>query len=117
LRVSFSLDPLLLALADFFKRNQMRGHLAELRRYWRDRRARSGRGIWTEDLVGEWLAMLRVPPLDRFYPVLDRTSPCPRCGAGAENAGAGSIVVGIFPGGYRAQCRSCEQGWIVLDGK
>jgi hypothetical protein len=119
--VSFSLDPLIIRLAEFFKQHDKRSHVQQLRRYWQSRLARKRiePPLWTEDFVIEWLATIRIPPFDRIYPVRERNAACPKCGAGLSGpngAGSGAKVMGIFPGGHKAQCSTCGQEWLVLDG-
>lgn len=42
-------------LAAVFKQHQMRGHLEELRRYWRRQP-----GCWPDDFVGHWAALVAI---------------------------------------------------------
>ena len=57
---------------------------------------------WDEDLVLEWLRILRVPPHHRDYPVRS-SALCPSC-----DYRPGTVVTKIvFPGGARMDCLQC----------
>ena len=63
---------------------------------------------WDEDLVIEWLRILRVPPHHRHYPVRPSTL-CARC-----EQRAGTVVTKlVFPGGARMECLQCGGRWIL----
>jgi hypothetical protein len=81
---TFDFDTLIAQLGREFHRRGMASHVQSLRGLWLARRARPRPGPreWTEDFALEWLALLRVPPLDQVFQVLPASSACPRCGGG-----------------------------------
>lgn len=111
---SFQLEPLLRQLAAEFERRGMREHVELLRGYYVDHRARQRaaraqkRPPWTEDLVLEWLMILRIPPFEHILPVLERGVPCPGC---QKHEGL-PYVACVFPGGCVRECRGCGGRWL-----
>ncbi len=110
------LEPLMVVLGKEFERRGMAAHLEALRAVWCLRMARPQQpGQWTEEMVLEWLALLRVPPLDRVYPVQPRNAPCPRCGTLSRPGVHHAHVKLTWPGGWKEQCASCGATWVCED--
>lgn len=115
----FSFQPLVLQLADEFKRRDMRDHVALLRAFYRDylrrKRALSGqaRPAWDEESVVEWLMIFRVPPFEDVLPVLGRGVPCPQCRV-QTNRREKTTIRCVFPDGILHQCFGCEARWLEL---
>jgi hypothetical protein len=65
---------------------------------------------WDEDLVIEWLRILRVPPHHRHYPVRPGTL-CAHC----EHRPGTVVTKLVFPGGARMECLQCGARWIRSD--
>jgi hypothetical protein len=105
--------------AEFRKRN-MDAHLAALRRFYEEQRRRKRARaltmardrVWDEDMVIEWLGLLRIPPFEHMYPLLPRDAPCPTCGATSSRELPATFVRLVWPGGSLEQCRRCETSWI-----
>ena len=114
---SLQLEPLLRQLAAEFARRGMDEHVAQLRAYYADHRARQRAArkqkhpSWTEDLVLEWLMILRVPPFDHILPVLERGVPCPAC---RKHEGQ-PYVACVFRGGCVRECRGCGARWLEVE--
>ena len=115
-------ENLLIALGREFRRRRMGGHLQALRSYYRRRHRRalaealSEHRAWDENVVLEWLAILRIEPFDRVYAVCEREAPCPACVATRGHGGGEVDYCAVFPGGQLRQCRVCKHAWLVSDG-
>lgn len=114
-------ENLVIALGREFRRRRMGGHLQALRSYYRRRHRRalaealSEHRSWDENVVLEWLAILRIEPFDRMYAVQEREAPCPACVQKRGVAGAEVDYCAVFPGGQLRQCRACKHMWLVSD--
>ena len=63
---------------------------------------------WDEDLVIEWMRLLRLPPHQDHYAVRDTTG-CASC-----VSRPGTVVTkGIFPGGAKLECLQCGSQWLL----
>lgn len=116
----FQLEPLLRALArEFERRRDMRTHLASLRAFYADHRARQRAAQrekqppWTENNVIEWLMTFRIPPFEYAMPVLGRGAACPGC----EKHEGQPHVVGVRPGGRTRECKGCGTRWLEEVGE
>jgi hypothetical protein len=120
--VSFELEPLVLRLAEEFKRRGMERHVALLRRFYVARRrwkqANAQRPPkeheWDAEMVLEWLSLFRIAPFESIYATLPRTEGCP-CGAKDSQGRASSFTSVVFPGGCRWTCLACRRSWLVHD--
>lgn len=121
---AFSMDRpalirLLSSLGAEFRRREMASHLRHLRLYYLGLRHRLDVGRerrvevhWTEEMVVEWMRLLRLPPYQAAYPVRERGGMgCRRC----ENAPGTVVTVAVFPGGAKLRCRGCEAVWLEVD--
>jgi hypothetical protein len=114
----FDLMAAAVQLAAEFRRRNMDTHLACLRQFYADQRRRkkarqrSGDKTWDENMVIQWLGLLRIPPFRAMYPCLPRESPCPKCGAAVERSSPPTFVRSVWPGGCLKQCRRCETSWL-----
>jgi hypothetical protein len=112
-------EALVIALGREFRRRRMTGHLEALRRYYRQRerhklvQALAEHRAWDENVVIEWLAILRIPPFDNTYVVQSKEASCPRCAA--RRNGAEVDYRATFPGGSLRECRVCKTAWLVSD--
>ena len=104
------LEPLILRLADYFKKHKREDLLTKLRHYWVYEKRRPLEQWSPQDLL-EWFARLRIPPFDQLYAIRDRGKPCPFC---KENDSRYIQTAVIFPGGSVARCRRCQGKF--LDG-
>jgi hypothetical protein len=107
-----------------FVRRGMHAHATKLRIYYFALRrglathARNEVDIrWSEDLVVEWLKLLRIPPYESAYRVRTAQSPCSRCKARPNNQGGSFVTESTFPGGWKVRCSSCGEVWLVLEDK
>ena len=107
---------LVVRLGREFSRRGMREECRRLRLYYLaiDHGLGTGRHrvelSWDEDLVLEWLRLLRVAPYERDYPIR-RTTSCARC----VNRPGTVVTVHVFPGGAKLQCLQCGAGWLRVD--
>ena len=115
---ALSFEALVVALGREFRRRRMNGHLAALRRYYRKRQRRkmlealAEERAWDENVVVEWLAILRIPPFERTYGTQPKDAGCRRCSA-QRGKGAEVDFRAVFPGGSLRQCRVCKGAWLV----
>ncbi|HMJ14782.1 MAG TPA: hypothetical protein VK524_25395 [Polyangiaceae bacterium] len=118
----FSLDPLIRAIAAEFQRHGMDSHLKLLRDYYRGYRAHkrwlSGlpRPPWHTELVIEWARIMRLPPFENAYPVLEHGAKCPTCTEKRDPLTDVGIRV-AWAGGWVIQCRRCGEAWLELARK
>ncbi len=64
---------------------------------------------WDEELVIEWMRLLRLPPFRDDYPVQSSTR-CSRC-----TYRPGSVVTKMtFPEGAKLECLECGGQWLVV---
>jgi hypothetical protein len=118
----FSLDPIVLAIAAEFERHEMRDHLTLLRAFYRSYRAHKrwlrvqDRPPWDSEMVIEWARILRIPPFEHAYPVLENGATCPKCAANKDPL-ADSAVRMAWAGGWLMQCHRCSECWLQLSGK
>jgi hypothetical protein len=63
---------------------------------------------WDEELVLEWMRLLRLPPFQDHYPVRD-TAGCERC----ESRPGTVVTKGVFPGGAKLECLQCGTQWLM----
>src|SRR4051794_26945097 len=105
-------DEAIVQLGQEFRRRGMNSHLRLLREFYRARAARRAaglrRGIWDEDLVIEWLCLLRIKPFDSALLVVEAGARSPGCGAIGERGSPTTFIKAVFPGGCLAECRRCE---------
>jgi len=113
------LEPLLLELADYFGRHGMAGHVENLRRFWVRWKARTPPGPkeWSEEFVFEWLALARITPFDRVYPVRGASSICSKCGTQNQPGVNNVHVLATFPTGWLEECPGCRARWIRANGR
>jgi hypothetical protein len=113
----WNFESALIALGKEFGRRGMMGHLALLRRFWRNRSAAAQplrRDDWSWETVIEWLCMLRIPPLDRVYPLHQRASSiCPNCEVISDRDTPAARIVRTWPGGSMMECRRCAACWLT----
>lgn len=113
--MSLDLDKLVLALAEEFKRRDMRTHLELLRGYYRGFRARKLAALrekkppWTEELVLSWLCNLQIPPFEYVLPSLARGVRA--CACDTKAAGLPQVAC-VFPGGSVRECALCGARWL-----
>lgn len=99
----------------------MTGHVAALGRYYRQRQRRkllaalSDDRPWDENVILEWLSILRIPPFERIYPVQSKDAACLKCSGDTVSAGNVDFRA-VFPGGSLRECRVCKTAWLVTDG-
>ena len=116
---SLDLDKLVLALAAEFQRRGMPAQLDLLRPYYRDFRARKlaalreKRPPWTEEMVLEWLCILKVPPFENVLPTLGAGERA--CGCNTKDVGLPMIAC-VFPGGRLRECKGCAVRWLEREG-
>jgi hypothetical protein len=107
---------LVVRLGREFSRRGMREECRRLRLYYLalDHGLAAGRHrvevCWDEDLVLEWLRLLRVEPFEGDYPVRPTTS-CASC----VNRPGTVVTTAVFPGGAKLQCLQCGSRWLRLD--
>ena len=105
---------LVVALGGEFSRRGMRDECRRLRLYFlavKHGLAGAQHQIqlhWDEDLVVEWLRLLRIPPFDHHYLVRGETA-CDRC---AYQPGR-VVTKAVFPGGSKFECLQCGQQWLL----
>jgi hypothetical protein len=110
--------PLIAQLGGEFSRRNMADHLRQLRLYYlavKHRLDVRGRVQvdWSADMVVEWMRSLRLKPYEDAYPV-QRESGCRYC----ENRAPGRVItLLVFPGGSKAQCRTCGRVWLNLHAR
>jgi hypothetical protein len=103
-----------IALGCEFSRRGMADHCARLRLYYLALRhgldsARHRVEVhWDEELVLEWMRLLRLPPFRDHYPVRDTTG-CERC----ESRPGTVVTKGVFPGGAKLECTQCGAQWLM----
>jgi len=107
-----------------FVRRRMHAHAGKLRVYYLALRrglATTGRSEvdihWSEELVVEWLKLLRIPPYESAYRVRTPQAPCSRCKARPDNQGGSFVTERTFPGGWKVRCINCGEVWLVLEEK
>jgi len=110
------LDKLIVELGQEFKRRGMDAHLQLLRALWRERQGRASNSAWPIDMALNWMALFRLPPFDRVYPLLPGLSPCPSCPPGGQRGIADHWVTAVWPGGTRIECSQCHTAWLNVDG-
>jgi hypothetical protein len=49
------------------------------------------------EMVTEWLSLLRIDPYADRYPVLERHSPCPKCGARSAHGAPANLTKAAWP--------------------
>lgn len=64
---------------------------------------------WDEDLIVEWLRLLRLSPFEHHYPVRTDMA-CDRC----EYRPGRVVTKAIFPGGSKLECLECGGQWLLL---
>ncbi len=97
-------------LAGEFERRQMHSHLQCLKQFAAaHRRPRAvEQGAWSTEMVLTWAALLRVPPMQRLYPVHPHAVVCPGC-----NAVKAIMRVEIsWIGGSLIRCDGCGFQWL-----
>lgn len=115
----FELERLIVALGREFARRDMQAHLRGLRVFYSALRARRRAQAalnpppWTEDLVLDWLAIMRIPPFEHHYAVLSRSAPCPTC-SGGNASGLDVVNRAVHVGGLVSECKHCGEQWLVL---
>lgn len=111
------LMPLVVRLGGEFQRRGMKDHSQKLRVYFLalkhglDSGAREVRVHWTENLVLEWLRLLRIPPYDRSYAIRPRASRCDKCPPDRSSQPAVNTEA-VFPGGSKMRCQVCGAVWV-----
>lgn len=96
-----------------FERLGMAEHTARLRDFYaRHRRMRlqGPPAQWQAEMVLEWAALLRLPPLHEVYPVYPHTSLCPGC----RHPEAILRVQVSWPSGSLAWCDRCQLRWLTI---
>ena len=102
------------ALGCEFSRRGMPDHCQRLRLYYLalvhglDTSRHRVEVHWDEDLVIEWMRLLRLPPHRDHYPLRDTTA-CGRC----ESRPGTVVTKGVFPGGAKLECLQCGAQWIL----
>lgn len=109
------------ALGRAFGRKEMKGHVRALRIYFlavRHGLTTGGRHQvkvdFDEQVIAEWLKVLRVPPFENAYPVRPRGSACSHCPKGDGHPVETATLL-IFVGGAKMGCRACGEAWLELD--
>jgi hypothetical protein len=112
----WNFDDAVTRLGAEFNRRGMMVHLDLLRRFWgtwKKHRAPEP-GDWTWEIVIEWLGMLRIPPLDRVYPMHTRSSAiCPECEVISDPGAPTSIEIRRWAGGSMIECQRCRSCWLT----
>lgn len=116
-RLRSTVGKLVLAIAERFTHYEMRVHLKLLRAYYARRRlqrredARAQQTPWDVDMILQWAALWRIPPLDCIYAQLPNGAPCPCGQTRVEN----KFTVSVFPEGHTWMCGACGATWLVVD--
>ena len=104
-----------------FVRRGMDIHARKLRLYYlalRHRLASPGRREvdvrWSEELVLEWLKVLRLPPYEAAYEIRPRGAGCGRCQK-TTNDRTALHTEQNFPGGAKMSCHACGAVWLEED--
>ena len=96
-----------------FQRRHMQSQLRCLRDFSaaqkRSRKARAP-GSWSTEIVLNWAALLKVPPMDKLYPAHPPTLVCPHC------ASATAVLRVEISWTDRALlcCQTCSFKWLRL---
>jgi hypothetical protein len=102
-----------------FNRRAMTTEVKSLREFYvrraREKKANAARGrpLWDEDVVLDWLAMLRIPPFEHVYTLRPPNAPCPRCRSSAKGHEGPNWIRTSFPGGALIQCQGCGERWLT----
>ena len=113
---SLDLDKLAVALADEFKRRDMRKHLDLLRAWYRGFRQRKHAALWqkeppwTEEMVIGWLCNFGIPPFEAVLPVLARGVRA--CACNVKEAGMPAVACVFPPNGCVRECNGCGARWL-----
>lgn len=105
------------SLGQEFGRRRMGPHLQKLRLYYlalRHGLASPANVVdvhWDEDLVVDWLKVLRLPPYETAYELRPRGSSCTRC-APRPQLQAITQTDRVFPGGAKIRCTLCGATWL-----
>src|SRR2546428_675918 len=102
-----------------FRRRGMDRHLRLLRAFYRAEFVQSRRDsrAWSFDLTLEWLALMRIGPFRRIYPVQARGAGCPTCSTRESRGAPAAWVEAAWPGGAKIRCNACGQAWLQIDDK
>jgi hypothetical protein len=103
-----------------FDRRGMRNHVEHLRLYYLAVRAGlHRRGTvqihWSEQMVIDWMGLLRLAPYHDRFELRARGYRCPCRPAGGPIAGGPERTPTGWPGGAQIECTACRASWIVLD--
>jgi hypothetical protein len=104
------------ALGEEFSRRGMMDHVALLRRFWTHWKKGRPRGPddWGWEIVVEWLGMLRIPPLNRVYPLHPGVSTiCPECETISDPETPSAIKIRRWAGGSMIECQRCKACWLT----
>jgi hypothetical protein len=63
---------------------------------------------WDEEMVVEWMRVLRLAPFADHYSLRESTA-CGRC----ESRPGTVVTRGVFPGGAKLECLQCGAQWLV----
>jgi hypothetical protein len=99
-----------------FSRRGMMEHLELLRRFWGiwKKRRQPRPDDWTWPIVIEWLGMLRIPPLDRIYPLHPGVSSiCPECDVISDPEATTALKIRRWAGGSMVECQRCKSCWLT----
>ncbi len=98
-------------LALEFERRKMVSQLACLRQFYAaHKRARSTRplGPWSAEMVLNWAALLKIPPMQHVYPLHAHAFVCPRC----KDKRAVLRVEISWTDGVLVRCDGCGFKWL-----
>ena len=109
---------MLRALLAEFRRQGMPQHASKLHAYLQRHRALEaelGADDWSTSHVLEWLALMRVPPLDGIYELRLRRDGCPTCGLDRGHGAPSATTRITLPNGAKMLCNRCGAVWVAVD--